>query len=165
MRERDGWSKVSKVTSHTVAAVVVTHPPPFSKHSTAQHRDRDPPGQPFAPFGGARTTHHHLCRPQVPEAGPRLKPAGQQTVAGQQKGQQRPGAHAARRIAHTPSARPDSPAVRLATRRVKLLQSLCEPATPASGRLDVSGESLGHCETRPVHFGMTIQSHLRFRTS
>ena len=33
------WSKVSKVTSHTVAATaVVTHPPPFSKH-----RDRDPP--------------------------------------------------------------------------------------------------------------------------
>jgi len=82
-------SKVSKVTSHTVVGAVVavvvvaTHPkpsPPFSKQSTAQHRDRDRDsarGQasPFAPFGGAHTTHH-LCRPQVPEAGPRLKPAG-----------------------------------------------------------------------------------------
>jgi hypothetical protein len=65
-------------------------------------------------------------------------------VDGQQKG---PGAHAARRIAHTPSERLDSPAARLATRRVKLLQSLCELA---SGRLDVSGESLGHYETRPM---------------
>jgi hypothetical protein len=80
-----GWSKVSKVTSHTVAATaVVTHPPPFSKH-----REQGS-AQPFTPFGGAHTTHHihHLCRPQVPEAGPRLKPAGQQTVGGQQK---RPG--------------------------------------------------------------------------
>jgi hypothetical protein len=133
---------VSKVTSHTVVAVsVVTHPPPFSKHSTAQGQGSARPALRAVWWGAHHTSPvHHLCRPQVPEAGPRLKPAGQQTVGGQQKGQQRPGAHAACRIAHMPSARLDSPIVRLATRRVELLQSLCELA---SGRLDdVSGESL-----------------------
>jgi hypothetical protein len=118
-----------------------THPPPFSKH-----RDRDS-AQPFTPFGGAHTTHHthHLCRLQVPEAGPRLKPAGQQTVGGQQKGQGReqPVASLTRLLGHL---------IRPLRDLLRAVSSSCNLSADWRAGGSTFQESLGHCETILVHF-------------
>lgn len=143
MRERQtGGASVKSNLTYSSGSISSNTSPSLlqAQHSTGTGIRQASPSRRLVGRTPHITCGAHLCRPQVPEAGPRLKPAGQQTVGGQQKGQQRPGAHAACRIAHMPSARLDSPIVRLATRRVELLQSLCELA---SGRLDdVSGESL-----------------------
>jgi hypothetical protein len=138
----------------------VTHPPPFSKHSTAQGQGSARPAL-RAVWWGAHTTHHHLCRPQVPEAGPRLKPAGQQTADGQQKGQQRPGAHAARRIAHTPSAPLDS----LAAGLLRAVSSSCNLSANWRAGGSTFQENLLVTAKRSRCICMTIQSCLRLQTS
>jgi hypothetical protein len=100
-------------------------------------------------------SHHTSHSPPLPPAGSRSRPTPKTCrPADSGRPAKKARAHAARRIAHTASERLDSPAARLATRRVKLLQSLCELAT---GRLDVSGEFLYHCETDQSIF-VTISS-------
>jgi hypothetical protein len=122
------WSKVSKVTSHTVAAVVVVTHIPLPSPST---------GTGIRPALHAVWwgSHHTSHSPPLPLAGSRSRPTPKTCrPADGRRPAKRPGAHAARRIAHTPSERLDSPAARLATRRVKLLQSLWRTGERAARR-------------------------------
>jgi hypothetical protein len=141
----------------------VTHPPPFSKHSTAQGQGSARPAL-HAVWWGA----HHTS-PPLPPASSRSRPTPK-TCRPADRGrpaerpasvQQRPGAHAARRIAHTPSARLDSPAARLATRRVKAPAISLRTGERAARRF----RSLLVTAKRDRCICMTIQSCLRLQTS